>query len=165
MFACRILGVNKLQNRITQKIQSGPSLCAKINLDVGLPIFRQVKATAPVFRGYLQRNIMNESSSVPNGSIFWIRFPTSDPDRGHEYVWYAEYGRDAIRGKKNPKMRYYKSPKEIGAGTYGANNSNLIFRENVGPAKPTFFIRNAVQLGKFNLRPIAQKRVSEWLRA
>jgi hypothetical protein len=125
-------------------------------------MFRNLQMTAPVFRGYMRRNMMMEVLNGKNVSTTWIRFPTFDPDRGHPYAYFAEFGRPAISGKL---MRYYRSPSAIGAGTMGAaQKGNLIFTRRVGGADPSFFIRNTITLFKGVNQGIASKQVGIWLK-
>ena len=157
MFTTKINSA-KVDMRMTQKLNGGGSLCATINNNIALPMFRNLKITAPVFRGYLQRDIMMEVNNGSNNSTTWIRFPTRDPEKGHPYVHYAEFGRSAISGKYHPKMRYWRSP----AGNVNTNK-DIVVTPNVRKAKQSFFIRNTMVEYKPLAVGIAQAEVKRWL--
>ena len=160
----KINGVQKVDTRMSQYIRSGSNLCASTNLKIALPMFRELKMTAPVFRGYLQRDMMMEVHNESNKSTTYIRFPTHDPEDGHPYVHFAEHGRAAIHGKTNPMMRYWTNPSGMGAGTHG-RGMGATFARNVGPAEPSFFIRNTMVAYKPLAPYIAAIEVKKWLRA
>lgn len=166
MMNMNIVGLQQLQTRYTQKMNTGSGLCASINNKVSLPIFRQLKGTVPVFTGNLLRNMNMQVLNGSNKSTTWIRFPTMDPIRGHPYIWYAEYGRPAISGKTNPKMRYWTTPgmamKHMHQG-YGLKDDSIVFRKNVGASRPTFFIRDSLLMGKMYSYGIAMIEVNRWL--
>ena len=181
----KLMNHQKVLSNLTRREQGGPTLIRLIHAAIKLEIVGILELVTPVFSGDLVRSKEYREIIFKNVGRLYITHNARDPNRGHPYLWYAEYGRGPAvakqkskGGKKTPSyktdrpygpfennnkqpnsgfMRYWTTPPQSDA------NPMKVFAKKVGRARPSFFIRNTMQAAKGTAPGIAKREVDGWL--
>ncbi len=147
----QIRGGKELSQRIGKKIATAPLTNEVIVQDACMRGVEMLRQTAPTFSTDLAM------------SFFYFLVPFKKTTRGYinnykKYYWYADKGRGHVYPKRRKWLRYWYAPPQ-------ANwNPRKVFSQHSGPARGTFFVEEVTQVLATELRPIASKRINEWLR-
>ena len=152
---------NHLQVRayMNRKAGDGTSLVRAVNNAMRGYVGGVLEITTPIFSGDLLKSRRYREVVYKNVGRLYITHDARDRNSGKPYLWYAEHGRRAAVAKRSPQkwMRYWDIPHQ------SSGNPFKIFAKKVGPAEPTYFIRNAVQSARGESGTLSRLVIQIWL--